>query len=206
MFRTRFRIRSAANAAVERGKKFLEHVQNMAWSFMAMWIRFRVGGIFKVECFDSNGNLKWTEYAKNGVTDVGIASILNIYFVAGTQITAWYIGLINNSGYTALAAGDTMASHGGWAEAAGSNYSQTNRGTWTPGAPSSGAVVNSTTVDFSMTPASALTVKGLFLCSDNTKGGTTGTLFSTAVFTGGNQIVNSGDTLKTTYTVSGVSS
>ena len=35
---------------------------------------------------------------------------------------------------------------------------------------------------------------------------TTGTLFSTAAFSGGNQSVNSGDTLKVTYTVSATSS
>jgi hypothetical protein len=50
-----------------------------------------------------------------------------------------------------------------------------------------------------------LTVKGLFLISDSTKGGTTGTLFSTAAFTGGTQAVNSGDTLKVTYTVAATS-
>ena len=63
-------------------------------------------------------------------------------------------------------------------------------------------MTNATTADFNMTPGSAVTIKGLFLCSDNTKGGTTGTLFATAAFTGGNQTVNNGDTLKVTYTVS----
>jgi hypothetical protein len=42
--------------------------------------------------------------------------------------------------------------------------------------------------------------------SNNTVGGTTGTLFSTASFAGGTQTVNNGDTLKVTYTISAANS
>lgn len=164
-----------------------------------------VGGHFIVECYDKNGNLSWEDTAENGVTDVGIANLLNEYFRAATQITAWYIGLVDNSGFVAFASSDTMASHSGWSEVSSGNYSQSTRVQWSPGAASGGAVVNSTTADHSMTNGSSLTVKGLFLNSENTKGGTSGTLFSTAAFTGGNQAVNNGDTLKVTYTVSAVS-
>lgn len=166
------------------------------------------GGHFIVECFDKDGNLKWEDTAENAVTGVGLDYLLNISLGAGTQITTWYIGLVDNSGFTTLAAADTAASHGGWTEAASGNYSQTTRPSWTPSTSSGGAgsVANSSTVNFSMTNSSALTVKGLFLISDNTKGGTSGTLFSTAAFTGGTQATNSGDTLKITYTVSATSS
>jgi len=164
-----------------------------------------VGGHFIVECYGPDGLLKWEDTAENGVTDVGIASLLNIYFRAQTQITAWYIGLVDNAGFVSFASGDTMSSHSGWSEVASGNYSQSNRVQWSPAAASGGAVVNATTCDHSMTNGSALTVKGLFLCSDNTKGGTAGTLFSTAAFTGGTQAVNNGDTLKVTYTVAATS-
>jgi hypothetical protein len=163
------------------------------------------GGHFIVECFDADGNLKWEDTAENGVTDVGIASLLNVYFRSATQITAWYIGLIDNAAFVALAAGDTAASHTGWSEISSSAYSQTTRVQWSPAAASGGAIVNSTSADHSMVNGSAITVKGLFVISDNTKGGTTGTLFSTAAFTGGTQVVNSGDTLKVTYTISATS-
>ena len=165
-----------------------------------------VGGQFIIECFDRDGNLRWEDTAENGVTDAGIASLLNVYLGAQTQITAWYIGLIDNNGFTSLASGDTMTSHTGWSEMGGTNYSNATRPAWTPGAASGGAVVNATTANFSMTPASTVTVKGLFLVSDSTKGGTAGTLFSTAVFSGGTQSCNNGDTLKVTYTVSATSS
>jgi hypothetical protein len=220
----RFNMTDSATSVVERAKPlgFLASLANLfslvggfAASRIRMvklrvltlvtLVRFGVGGIYKVECFDSFGRLKWTTFAKNGVTDVGIASVLNIYLRAQTQITAWYIGLIDNAGFTALASSDTMASHVGWSEVAGANYSDANRIAWSAGAPSGGAVVNATSSDFHMINGSALTVRGLFLISDNTKGGTTGTLFSTAAFTGGNQTVNNGDTLKVTYTVSATS-
>lgn len=164
-----------------------------------------VGGHFVVECYNSDGELVWEDIAENGVTNVGIASLLNVYFLAATPITVWYIGLIDNASFVALAAADTMASHGGWGEVAGASYSQSTRVTWSPGSPSSGAIVNGTTADHSMINGSSLTVNGLFIVSDNTKGGTSGTLFSTASFTGGTQAVNNGDTLKVTYTMSAAS-
>lgn len=165
-----------------------------------------IGGRFIVENDGGSGITEpWEAVAENGVTDAGIASLLNVYLRAQSQITAWYIGLIDNAAFVALNASDTAASHTGWSEVSSGNYSNANRVTWTAAAPSGGAVVNSTTADHNMTNGSSLTVKGLFLISDNTKGGTSGTLFSTAAFTGGTQAVNSGDTLKVTYTVAATS-
>jgi hypothetical protein len=47
------------------------------------------------------------------------------------------------------------------------------------------------------------TVGGAFLTSDNTKSGSTGTLFSAADFSApGDRAVTSGDTLNVTYTLS----
>lgn len=163
------------------------------------------GGYFVVECYDPDGNLKWEDIAENGVTDVGIASLLNVYLRNQTQIATWYIGLIDNAGFSTLDPTDTMSSHAGWSEVAGANYSQSTRPTWSAGAPSGGAIVNASTVDFTMINGSPLTVKGLLLVSNNTKDGTSGVLFATAPFTGGTQAVTSGDTLKVTYTVSAAS-
>lgn len=167
--------------------------------------RLPVGGFFVVECIGPDGQRKWIDAAKNGVTNAGIASLLNVYFGAATQITTWYIGLIDNAGFTGLNAADTMASHAGWSEVGSGNTSNSTRPQWSPGAASGGSVVNGTTVNYSMINGSALTVYGVFLVSDSTKAGTTGTLFSTAAFSTGNQPVNNGDTLKITYTVSATS-
>ncbi|HUR53503.1 MAG TPA: hypothetical protein VMZ71_05210, partial [Gemmataceae bacterium] len=54
------------------------------------------------------------------------------------------------------------------------------RQTWTPAAASGGVVVNSTVVTFTNGGATG-SIQGMFLASNSTKGGTTGTLYSTAV-------------------------
>jgi hypothetical protein len=168
------------------------------------WNRRRVNssglafrGQYTIECYDSEGNLKWREVSKNAVVNGALNSILDVYLRNQTQIASWYLGLIDNASYSALAAGDTMSSHSGWIES--SAYSQSTRPQWSPGAASGQSISNGTSVDFSVNATA--TIKGVFLASDNTKGGTTGTLFSTALFSGGNQAVANGDTLKVTYSV-----
>ena len=138
----------------------------------------------------------------NGIVDVGLNHVLEDHFHAGTQITTWYIGLIDNAGFTALAAADTMSSHAGWAE--NTNYSNGTRPQWSCGAASGRQITNAVTVDFNMN-ADGLTIKGLFVCGGtgaSTKGASTGTLWATAAF-GSNVALNNGDTLKVTYTVTG---
>lgn len=163
-----------------------------------------IGGHFIVECYDRDGNLRWEDTAENGVTDLGIAHILNVVFRNQTQVASWYIGIVDNAGWVAFAAGDTSSSHAGWSEIAATNYSDAARVQWSPAAPSGGAIVNTTTSDYHCIGV-AFTAKGLFLISDSTKAGTTGLVLSTAAFTAGTQAVNPGDTLKVTYTVAATS-
>ena len=154
----------------------------------------------KIQCFDAEGNLKWEDNTLNGIVDEGIEYLLNVGFRSATsQINPWYIGLVDNSGFSAFANADTMSSHSGWTEF--TNYSEATRPEWTVGAASSRAVTNSATVDFSINGVGG-TVKGIFVTSNNTKSGTTGTLWSTAAFSS-NATVTNGDTLKVTYTISG---
>lgn len=153
-----------------------------------------LAGQFRVQCFDKCGNLKWDEVAKNGVVTAGLNHVLDIEFHASAQVTAWYIGLISLTGYTGLAAADTLVSHAGWTE--GANYTGTRK-EWTEGAAAAGSMTNAVSVDFAMNATT--TIKGAFLCSVTS--GTAGTLYCTALFTGGDQAVASGDTLKITYTL-----
>jgi hypothetical protein len=159
---------------------------------------FRPKGKFMVEHRNAAGKLIGVYEVPNGIVDVGLNHILDTEFNGGTPITTWYIGLIDNASFSALAAGDTMGSHAGWIE--NSDYTQANRVTWTSGAAAARAITNATTCDFSMNATK--TIKGIFITSNNTKGGTTGTLWSTAAF-GSTVSVNNGDTLKVTYTLSG---
>lgn len=154
-------------------------------------------GRFIVEHY-RDGVLLDTYEFPNDVTNAGKNSWLDVYFSDATQIanSAWCIGLINNSGFSALAAADTMSSHAGWAEFTG--YSQSNRVAWGAGNPASQSITNSSPAVFDINATG--TVYGIFVTSENTKGGTTGTLWATAGFTSPVPVVG-GDQLKVTYTV-----
>lgn len=152
-------------------------------------------GFYEVECYDADGNLKWTERVENLVTDAGEDHYLDVTLSGATQVTTWYIGLTDGTPTTAET--DTMASHAGWAEV--TDYSEAARQTWTDGG------VSGQSVDNSGSPASfsinaSATVGGAFMVSDNTKGGTTGTLLSVAAFSGGDRSLQNGDTLNVTVT------
>lgn len=135
----------------------------------------------------------------NDITNEGKNTIFEVFFHDGTQIasSSWFIGLISNSGFSALAAADTMASHSGWTEFTG--YSQSTRVAWGPGAAASQSITNSTPATFDINASG--TVKGIFVTSNSTKSGTTGKLWATALFSA-DVPVNNGDQLKVTYTVS----
>jgi hypothetical protein len=155
-------------------------------------------GRFRVEHFDKDGKLKAVYQVPNGIVDVGLNKILEDMFNGGTQSGTWYIGLVDNSGFSAFANADTLASHAGWSESTA--YSETARPEWTAGTAASRSITNASTVDFSIN--ATVTLKGIFIADDSTKGGTSGTLWSTAAFASNVAAVN-GDTLKITYTVSG---
>lgn len=170
---------------------------------------FYIGGVFSVEVFDPEGKLKAKlNYVKNGVTSAALDHVLNVILRGIAAQSTWYVGLIASDSYTAFNSSDTMASHAGWIEF--TNYTLGTRPQWSPDAPSSNSVSNSVSVDFVITGLSATkTLQGIFLTSNSTKGGNTGStnfaagLFATALFTGGVTInVNNGDTVRVTYTVS----
>ncbi len=161
--------------------------------------QFLPTGKLQVEHRDKDGKLIGIYDFHNDITNEGKNLILEVMFKDGTQIASasWFIGLISNSGYSALAAGDTMASHAGWTEFTG--YSQSTRVAWGPGVPASQLITNGTPATFDIT--SSGTLKGVFIPSNSTKSGTTGKLWATALFSA-DVPVNNGDQIKITYTVS----
>ena len=165
--------------------------------------KVKAGGVFTVTCYDKDGNLKWEEKTPNLVVNVGLQDMNTKYFTGSGYTATWYLGLYGAAATNNPAAGDTMASHAGWTEVTA--YSQATRpqavfGTATTADPS--VISNSASVAvFSINGTT--TVGGAFLTSDNTKGGTTGILFSAADFQSpGDRAVVSGDTLNVTYTFS----
>jgi hypothetical protein len=156
-------------------------------------------GKFQVEHRDKGGKLIGIYDLPNGITNIGKNKVLDVMFNDSTPIAnaSWFIGLIDNASFSALAAGDTMASHAGWIEFTG--YSQATRVAWGSGAASSQSTTNASPATFDITGTA--TLNGIFVNSIGTKGGTTGTLWATASFTS-TVPVNNGDQMKITYTVS----
>lgn len=156
-------------------------------------------GRFVVEHVDKDGNLKGTYEFDNDIVNQGKNDLFDIMFHDGTQIASasWYIGLINLSGYSALAASDVMSSHAGWAETTA--YAEATRVAWGPGAAASQSITNASPATFNIN--ATVTVKGIFVTSNSTKGGTTGRLWATALFSADVPLSN-GDQLRVTYTVS----
>ena len=159
-------------------------------------------GRFRMECYDKDGILKWTAESQNLVVNVGLQYMAGTALTSTTQITTWYIGLYGAGASNTPAATDTMASHIGWTEV--TPYAG-NRPTATFAAATN---ANPSVVTNSASPASfsinaTQTVGGAFLTSNNTAGGSTGTLFSAADFQSpGDRNVVSGDTLNVSYSFS----
>ena len=160
-------------------------------------------GVYTMQCFDKDGNLKWEAECPNLVVNVGLQDMNNKYFLGSAYTATWYIGLYGSGASNSPAAGDTMASHAGWTEVV--PYSQATRPACTFATPTT---ANPSVATNSASPAvysinATSTVGGAFLVSDNTKSGSTGILYSASDFTSpGDRSVVSGDTLNVTYTLS----
>ncbi len=148
-------------------------------------------GRFLVECYDKDGKLKWVEDVPNLVVNEGLDHILDVQFHAETQVATWYIGL---KGTGSEAAGDTLASHAGWAEL--TDFTG-DRQAFVEGAASGQSISNvGNAAVFPIT--GPMTVAGAFLASVAT--GSAGKLFCAADFASPRSVDN-GDTLNVTYTI-----
>lgn len=155
---------------------------------------FKIGGIFEATCYGSDGQIKWSDTAKNLVTDVGLNHILDVVLHGSTAVSPWYMGL-KNAGE--VAAADTLVSHSGWTENA--NYTG-DRKEYVEAAASSKSTTNSANKASFAISVNAQTIDGAFICS--VASGTTGILLCAADFTGGEKTCDNGDTLQVEYSIS----
>jgi hypothetical protein len=168
-------------------------------------------GVYHVECYDKDGNLKWADTAPNLVTAVGKQLMLDTLLVTASGYTRVgpFLGLVNSGGTYSYA--DTMLSHAGWTEFV--NYTvggSAVRGTAAFASSTSNAVASpnnvttcaATAISFTITGAGGV-VGGCFLATGtgavNTQSSTAGTLYSVGNFTGGNKTVAVTDVLNVTY-------
>ncbi len=157
----------------------------------------RIAGWYDVEYRNPDGTIGWTRRFANLVTTVGKNALLDNHLAGSSYTAAWYLGLIGSTSYSAVAAADTMSSHAGWTESVA--YSNSTRVAVSWNAASSGSKA-STTCTFNINGSD--TIKGAFLTTGSAKSGTTGTLYSAGLFSGGDQAVSNGGTLNITYTAS----
>lgn len=184
MFKSQFDLRQGLQSSITRNRESRQD--------------FQLKGRFNLDIY-RRGILINRIPGKNDITNEGKNDIFNVYFhdTTPTASTSWFIGLISLSGFSALAAADTMSSHSGWTEFTG--YSQSTRVAWGPGASSGQAITNASPATFDINATG--TVKGIFVTTNSTKSGTTGKLWATGLFAADVPVSN-GDQLKITYTVS----
>lgn len=161
----------------------------------------RAGGVFHVECFDKDGNLKWKTSEHNLVVNEGLQDMNTQYFKGSTYTADFYLGLVTGPGSsTTFSATDTLASNA-WTEF--TDYAGSRKvvtfGTATTADPS--VISNSAAPSAFTISGAGGVVAGAFLCTVSS--GTAGVLFSESDFTApGDRTVVSGDTLNVTYTFS----
>jgi hypothetical protein len=173
-----------------------------------------IEGVYKVECRDAEGNLKWTEEFPNLVNAVGKQLMLDTLLKGSAySVTGPFLGLISGTG--TFTAADTMTSHAGWTEFV--NYtvggsavrgtavfaSSTSSGTSPSNVTSSAA----SAITYTITGAGG-TVGGCFLTlgsgASSTQGNTGGTLYSAGNF-GTAKTTTAGDTVSVTYSTTATS-
>lgn len=160
-------------------------------------------GVYLADCYDAQGNLKWSDRIDNLTTNVGRQGIMNAYF-ANTGGGAVVMGL---KGTGTAAYTDTQVSHAGWLEVGGLNaptYSGTRKTPSFAAATSANPSVLTTSSVSTFSMTSSGTVAGAFINigGSATIDSSTGVLFSAGDFTAGSKTVTAGDTINVTYTLS----
>lgn len=160
----------------------------------------RVLGQFHIEVVRA-GEVIDSFVSRNLVVDQGLNHLRDVPLLSGTQITAWYVALID--GTPTIAAGDTYATQAGWTEVTA--YDEATREVWTGASGATGVATNSATrAEFTISTGGA-TVGGVALVGGgtaaSTKGDTAGggTLLSASAFTGGNRPLSAADVLRITW-------
>ena len=154
-------------------------------------VRVRPTGLFVMSF--AHPDLNWRVAIQNGTTVEGVNYLLNQGFRGTTQFANWYIGLIDNSGFSAISTSDTNASHTGWSEFTG--LFGGNRALWSPIA-ANGGLMDAGNSSLQITASG--TVRGALLASAQAIGTGSGVLYATGVLSTGYDVL-AGGTLTLSY-------
>jgi hypothetical protein len=132
----------------------------------------------------------------NLIVNEGLNHALATELGNGVQVGTWYVGIFKGN-YTPVA-GDTAANIASNSTEA-TEYAEANRVTYVPGAAAAQSISNSASVA-TFTINATVSIYGAFLVSTNTKGGTSGVLFSAARFPAQRDLIDT-DVLQITYQV-----
>jgi hypothetical protein len=170
--------------------------------------RFHITHRYDFECYDKHGNLKWTDSFENQNITEGMKQVLSDAYAAGTA-AALYVGLVDDTGYTAYAAADTAAkitdtanppTTNGWQEC--TSYDEATRPALTMGTPTGTTTItiSNSASKAAFTISATKTIRGAFIVTANTKAGTTGKLYGIGDFSASKNLVDD-DVLQVTVTV-----
>lgn len=166
--------------------------------------KIQAGGLYTIVCRGPDGQEKWRlQERHNLVVNAALQDMNNVYFRGTTQKPLWYLGLYGAAASNNPAATDTAASHPGWVEVTPYSNATRVQATFAAATRADPSVITNAASPAVFNINATETVGGAFLISDDTKGGTTGTLFSASDFAApGDRNVASGDTLSVTYSFS----
>lgn len=159
--------------------------------------RVFIGGVFEHEVI-RNGESLGVMQDHNLVVDEGLDHVLTALFTGAGQVSPWYVGLFENSGYTP--ASDDTAANINTRSTETVSYDESTRQEYVEGSVSGQSISNSASkATFNMNNGSAKNIYGAFLVSNSTRAGTSGTLLASSKFTSARNVAN-GDQLLITYT------
>lgn len=142
------------------------------------------------------GSLLWREAWENIVVNQGLDDLLDVTLSGATQDTTWFVGLTD--GTPTAAAGDTLASHGGWTEVEDYDEFGTGRVAWVDGGASGQSISNSGSPAVFTIDTNSTVIGGAFLAGVQT--GTSGRLYAVGAFTAGDKSLDDNDQLTVTAT------
>ena len=125
-----------------------------------------------------SGRTLWLPTISNGIVTEAPNDLLGVMFRGETQSASWYLGLIDDENFDELDDDDSMSSHAGWVE--NTQYDEATRRAWDPDAAAGGILTNATAREFTI--SDEITLQGLFVTTNSTKGATTGTLWATGLY------------------------